>query len=304
MALLDGKVAIVTGAGRGIGRCEALALAEHGAAVVVNDLGGGLTGGGIDASPANDVVDEILSRGGQAIANHGDVSNFADAEALVTEAVDRWGRLDILVNNAGVIRTAMSFNMSEHDFDLVMGVHVKGTFATSRFAALHWRNQAKKTGAPCNAAIVNTSSPNGLNDGVPGHLNYAVAKSGIATMTVLLARELAPYGVRVNAVAPVAMTRMTEEMVETERFTPAQQLDFKPENVAAVTTWLASPLAEGVSGQLLGVAGSTATVWTNREQVNPTVAPEGLWTVERIAEARDQLFRTRSSDVPEYGDSM
>jgi NAD(P)-dependent dehydrogenase (short-subunit alcohol dehydrogenase family) len=297
VGLLDGKVAIVTGAGRGIGREEALALAGEGARVVVNDFGGSLLGDGASAVPAQDVVDEITAAGGIAVANNGDVADWDAARRLVEQAVATYGRVDILVNNAGVIRTGMSFNSSESDWDTVTRVHLKGTFAMSRFAGTHWREQAKQSGQPTTAAIVNTSSPNGLNGGAPGHVNYAVAKSGIATMTIVLARELAPYGVRVNAVAPVAITRMTEELVLSGQFDEDAQRDLAPANVAAVVCWLASDRAIGVSGQVLGVQGGTCQLWESWRVVNRIENATG-WTIADIDARRDALFGDRSADTP------
>ena len=202
MGLFDGKVAIVTGAGRGIGREEALLLAREGAAVVVNDLGGEATGEGADSRPAQQVVDEIVAAGGTAAANYDDCSSWAGAEAMVNQAVETFGGLDVLVNNAGILRDKMSFNMTEEEWDAVIKVHLKGHFAPSKFAASYWRAKSKETGEPVNAKIVNTSSESGLY-GNAGQANYAAAKAGIASMTIVLARELSRFGVRVNAIAPV-----------------------------------------------------------------------------------------------------
>lgn len=297
MGVLDGKVAIVTGAGRGIGRAEALQLAAEGARVVVNDLGGALVGGGA-SDAATQVVEEIRAQGGEAVASFDDIGDWDGARRLVQTAIDTFGALDILVNNAGVIRTGMSFNSDEADWDLVIRVHLKGTFATSRFAGAHWRERAKSQAGPVDAAIVNTSSPNGLNGGQPGHVNYAAAKSGIATMTITLARELEPYGVRVNAVAPVAMTRMTEELVESGFFTEADQQRLTADNIAAVVGWLASPLADGISGQVLGVTGPVCEVWESWRTVSRTESNGGPWTLDGLEAARDELFRGRASGVP------
>jgi len=294
MGVLDGRVAIVTGAGRGIGRAEALTLAEHGARVVVNDLGGSLLGAGADTGPAQEVAEEIRAAGGEAVANTDDVADWAGAERLVRQAIDTFGRLDVLVNNAGVIRTGMSFNLSEADWDTVIRVHLKGTFATCRFAGAWWREESKRTARPVHGAIVNTSSPNGLNGGTPGHVNYAVAKAGIATMTITLARELAPYGVRCNAIAPLAVTRMTEELWATDMFRDRMD-ELDPRGVAAVVTWLASPGAESVSGQVLAVHGRECHLWEGWRTVATASTGGGPWTVEALDAARDTLFADRSS---------
>ena len=242
MGLFDGKVAIVTGAGRGIGRAEALLLAAEGAKVVVNDLGGAATGEGADKSPAEQVVDEIAAAGGAAAANFDDVASWDGADRLVQQAVDTFGGLDVLVNNAGILRDRMSFSMSEDEWDLVVNVHMKGHFCTTHFAGVHWRQLAKDTGDPVDGVIVNTASESGLY-GNAGQVNYAAAKAGIAAMTIVVARELERYGVRVNAIAPVARTRLTEA-VAGDYMTPKEgDFDrFAPENVAAVACWLASPL--------------------------------------------------------------
>jgi NAD(P)-dependent dehydrogenase (short-subunit alcohol dehydrogenase family) len=297
MGLLDGKAAIVTGAGRGIGRAEAMRLAAEGASVVVNDLGGALVGGGSSGGPAHEVAEEIRAAGGRAEANTDDVSDWQGAQRLIDQAISTFGRLDILVNNAGIIRTGMSFNLSESDWDEVIRVHLKGTFAPSRFAGEYWRTRAKETGEPVHASIVNTSSPNGLNGGSPGHVNYAVAKSGIATMTITLARELAPYGVRVNAVAPVANTRMTQELFESGAFTEGDRDRLDPNNIAALVGWLASPLAEEVSGQVFGITGSEWSLWESW-RLPASVPTETTWTIDAIDAARARLFGDRSSGVP------
>src|SRR5436190_1331705 len=206
---LQGKVAIVTGAGRGLGREHALALARAGAKVVVNDLGGSLAGAGADAAPAREVVDAIRALGGEAVDDGGgDVADFAAAGALVERALEAYGRLDILVNNAGILRDRMLVNMSEEEWDAVLAVHLKGHFATTRHAAAHWRERAKE-GGPVGARVVNTSSPSGVFGNV-GQANYGAAKAAIAAFTIIAAQELGRYGVTVNCLAPNARTRMTE----------------------------------------------------------------------------------------------
>src|SRR6476619_2509079 len=255
MGRFDGKVAIVTGAGRGIGRSEALLLAAEGAAVVVNDLGGETTGEGADQRPAQQVVDEITAVGGRGAANDDDISTWTGGQALVAQAVDTFGGLDVVVNNAGILRDKMSFNMDEAEWDAVIDVHLKGHFAPSRFAASYWRGKAKESGEPQNAKIVNTASESGLY-GNAGQANYAAAKAGIAAMTIVMARELERSGVRVNAIAPVARTRLTEAVAGDHMKPDETGFDrFAPENVAAVACWLGSDLSRELNGQVVKVQG-------------------------------------------------
>src|SRR5580765_7112551 len=251
----DGKVAIVTGAGRGIGRSHALLLASEGAAVVVNDLGGSSGGDGSDKTPAQEVVDEITAAGGKAVANYDSVSSWAGAESMVKQAVDDLGGLDVLINNAGILRDKMSFNMDEAEWDSVIDVHLKGHFAPSKFAASYWRAKSKETGEPVNAKIVNTASESGLY-GNAGQANYAAAKAGIASMTIVMARELERIGVRVNASAPVARTRLTEAVAGGMMDAKEGDIDrFAPENAAAMAVWLAGPDTAGINGQVFAVGG-------------------------------------------------
>jgi NAD(P)-dependent dehydrogenase (short-subunit alcohol dehydrogenase family) len=299
VGLLDGKVAIVTGAGRGIGRAEALLLASEGASVVVNDLGGDWTGEGKDDRPAQQVVDEVEAAGGTAVANYDDVASWKGAESLLQQAVDTYGALDVLVNNAGILRDKMSFNMTEDDWDAVIKVHLKGHFCPSRVAAAHWRQRSKETGAPVSAAIVNTSSESGLY-GNAGQLNYAAAKAGIAAMTVVLARELERVGVRVNAIAPVARTRLTESLGG--GFMEQKEGDFDrfaPDNVAPVVAWLASELAAGVSGQVVKVQGGVLQLVQGWRPVTEVKA-EKPWTVDSVDEARSALFARSEPGVPPF----
>ena len=205
---LSGKVAIVTGAGRGIGREHALALARAGARVVVNDVGAALSGEGSDTRPAQEVADEIAALGGEAVANYDNVADFAQAERLVRQAIDTFGRLDILVNNAGILRDRMLVNMTEEEWDAVIAVHLKGHFAPTRHAAAYWRERSK-AGDEVRARVINTSSPSGVFGNV-GQANYGAAKGAIAAFTIIVAQELARYGVTVNCIAPNARTRMTE----------------------------------------------------------------------------------------------
>src|SRR6266480_501746 len=212
MGLLDGKVAVITGAGRGIGRTEALLLASEGASVVVNDVGAAVSGEASEERPAEEVVNEIKGAGGTAVANFDDITSWEGGQALINQATQELGGLDILVNNAGILRDRMSFNMEESDWDAVINVHLKGHFVPSRFAAAYWRQKSKETGEPVNAKVINTASESGLY-GNAGQLNYAAAKAGIAAMTIVLARELERFGVRVNAIAPVALTRLTDDLM-------------------------------------------------------------------------------------------
>ena len=296
MGLLDGKVAVVTGAGRGIGRAEALLLASEGASVVVNDLGGARSGEGNDSRPAQEVVEEIEAKGGKAVANFDNIADWKGGEALINQAVEHFGGLDILVNNAGILRDKMSFNMDESDWDAVINVHLKGHFVPSRFAAAYWRQKSKASGEPANAKIINTSSESGLY-GNAGQLNYAAAKAGIAAMTIVLARELERVGVRVNAIAPVALTRLTEDLMGAA---PAEAKEsLAPENVAAAVGWLASDLSEGVNGQVVKVQGGVVQIVTGWRPAS-TLNSDAPWTIESIAKGRDTLFANSEPGVPPF----
>jgi NAD(P)-dependent dehydrogenase (short-subunit alcohol dehydrogenase family) len=300
LGLFDGKVAIVTGAGRGIGRAHALMFAAEGAAVVVNDLGGDSTGAGADATPAQAVVDEITSSGGRAIVNGASVSSWSDAEQMIQQAVDAFGRLDVLVNNAGILRDKMSFNMDEAEWDAVIDVHLKGHFAPSRFAASYWRARSKETGEPVNAKIVNTASESGLY-GNAGQANYAAAKAGIAAMTIVMARELERIGVRVNAVTPTARTRLTET-VATGGFMDKKEGEFDrfaPENISAVVGWLASDLSDGVTGQVVKVMGGQVQLLAGWRPVTQVDA-DTEWTIGSIDAVTDGLFAKTGRNVPVF----
>jgi NAD(P)-dependent dehydrogenase (short-subunit alcohol dehydrogenase family) len=296
---LDGKVAIVTGAGRGIGRGEALALAREGASVVVNDLGTALDGTS-ETSPAQQVVEEIVAMDGTAIANDDDVSSWDGARAVVTKTVEQFGRLDVLVNNAGVLRDQMSFNMDEESWDAVIRVHLKGHFAPSRFAAEHWRTQSK-AGSSDGGRIINTVSEAGLYGGT-GQANYAAAKAGIAAMTITLARELKNYGVTVNAIAPRARTRMTETVLGDFGAPPEDGAfdEWNPENVGPVVAWLASDDAADVSGQVFVVFGGRVHLMDGWTMVGEIEQGE-RWSVDAIAARKKELFGERRSGVPRMG---
>jgi NAD(P)-dependent dehydrogenase (short-subunit alcohol dehydrogenase family) len=245
--LCEGRVAIVTGGARGLGRDYSLMLAKHGAKVIVNDLGGDAAGHGADLTPAQQVVEEIRAAGGEAAVNGADVSDWKAAGEMVQQAVDTFGRLDILINNAGILRDRMFVNMTESDWDDVVRVHLKGTAAPSHHACVHWRLR-KKAGEKNDARIINTTSHSGLYGSLVGQCNYAAAKAGIASMTIVLANEMAGagYGVTVNALAPRANTRLTTGMVYSEEVLARRS----PAWIAALATWLASPEAHDINGRV------------------------------------------------------
>ena len=259
MGALDGRVAIITGAGRGIGREHALLFAAEGAKVVVNDLGGAIDGSGDDRTPAQQVVDEIVALGGEALANADNVAEWDGGQRLVKAAVEAFGDLHILVNNAGILRDRVLVNMTEQEWDSVIDVHLKGHFVPSRWAASYWREQSK-AGKEVRANIVNTSSTSGLL-GNPGQANYGAAKAGIAAFTVILGQELSRYGVRTNAIAPAARTRMTEatpglgEIVKAPE-EPGQFDVWNPANISPLVVWLAKEDCP-VNGKVFFVQGGT-----------------------------------------------
>jgi NAD(P)-dependent dehydrogenase (short-subunit alcohol dehydrogenase family) len=282
--VLDGKVAIVTGAGRGIGREHALALAAAGAKVVVNDLGGSLAGEGSDLRPAEDVAEEIRSRGGEAVADYENVADFAGAERLVRHALDAFGGLDILLNNAGILRDRMLVNMTEHEWDAVINVHLKGHFAPTRHAVAHWRERSK-AGESVRARVINTSSPSGVFGNV-GQANYGAAKGAIAAFTLIAAQELARYGVTVNCLAPNARTRMTEQTFG-ELPPPAEGFDpLEPANIAPIAVALCADGAQEITGQCFFVYGGAVNVlrpWDAGE----LIATDGRWDAgEFLSELR------------------
>jgi NAD(P)-dependent dehydrogenase (short-subunit alcohol dehydrogenase family) len=267
----------------------------------VNDLGGAAEGSGADEAPAQAVVDEIEDAGGTASANFASVSSWEGAQSLVEQAVDDFGRLDVLINNAGILRDRMSFNMDEADWDAVVDVHLKGHFCTSRFAAAHWRKQSKEQGGPVNAAIVNTASESGLY-GNAGQVNYASAKAGIAAMTIVLARELERIGVRVNAICPVARTRLTEEVPGASDYMAAKESEFDrfaPENAAAAACWLASDLAAPISGQVVKVQGGVVQLVQGWHPVTEAT-DEKAWTIESLDARRSELFAKSGEGVPPF----
>jgi NAD(P)-dependent dehydrogenase (short-subunit alcohol dehydrogenase family) len=244
--LCAGRVAIVTGGGRGLGREYALMLAEQGAKVVVNDLGSTAAGEGADLSPAQQVVDDIKRNGGEAIVNGNDVSDWAGAKALIDDAINTFGRLDVLINNAGILRDRMMVNMTEAEWDAVIKVHLKGTFAPARHAAAYWRDLAKAKGGPVDARIVTTTSVSGIYGNI-GQTNYGAAKAGIASFTVIAARELGRYGITVNSISPSAFTRMTEDL---RQYTEEDKRRRDPKWIAPVATWLVSEQSREVTGRV------------------------------------------------------
>lgn len=252
--LVEGKVAIITGAARGIGREHALMLASHGAKVLVNDLGGDAAGDGADITPAQEVVNEIEAMGGEAAVNGADASNFDAAAAMVQQAIDTWGSVDILINNAGILRDRMIFSLSEDDWDSVIKVHLKGTFAPTHAVANHWRNLSK-AGEETSGRIINTSSPSGIYGNI-GQTNYGAAKAGIAAFTQIAAMELAKYNVTVNALAPAALSRMTAGLMGGEdNLTEEAKEAMSPRWIAVTAAWLCSDEAKNVTGRVFDVRG-------------------------------------------------
>jgi NAD(P)-dependent dehydrogenase (short-subunit alcohol dehydrogenase family) len=285
--ICEGRVVIVTGAGRGIGRSHALLFAAEGAKVVVNDLGGEVDGSGGSTGPAQDVVDEIQAMGGDAVANTDSVADWAGAQRLIETAIEAFGRLDVLVNNAGILRDRMLSNMSEEEWDSVIDVHLKGTFAPSRWATAHWRERAK-AGETNDARIINTSSASGLY-GNPGQTNYGAAKAGIASFTIIAARELERYGVTVNAIAPGARTRMTAPLgfggADPD---PASFDAFAPENVSPLVVWLGSTQSADVTGRVFNVAGGTISVaegWSH----GPSIDKGDRWDPAELGDVVPEL---------------
>lgn len=294
MGMLEGKTAIVSGAGRGIGREEALLLAAEGAKVIVNDVGGSRDGTGTDTGPATEVAGEINASGGMAAANTDDISTWRGGEAIVRQAIDTFGALDVLVNNAGILRDRMLFSMTEEEWDAVIRVHLKGTFVTSRHAAAYWRERAKN-GEKNDARLINTTSVAGIYAN-PGQTNYGAAKAGIAAFTQIAALELGRYGVTANAVAPGGLTRLTEDLS-----LPDEMLDrFSPRWVAPLVAWLASPDSADVTGQVFeasGVVFGVAEGW--RRGPSTTEVPETPEQAEELARKflAEATPRTQMEDV-------
>ena len=280
--MLDGKVAIVTGAARGLGKVEALELARLGARVVVNDLGTKADGSGRDEEPARAVVEEIKSLGGEAVPHFGDVAVWDDAQSLIQTAIDGFGDLHILLNNAGFCRDKMIFNMTEEEWDTVIRVHMKGHFSTTRFASAYWRGQSKAAGGPIYGRLISTASEAFIFGSV-GQPNYAAAKAGIVAMTMSAAQALVRYGVTANVIMPRARTRMTDTGITAQIFAkPDEGFDnFAPENVAPLVSYLASPKAERVSGQVFVIWGKHVTI-VGRPSTDTRFESQEPWSVENL----------------------
>ena len=285
MARLDGRVAIVTGAGRGIGRSVARLLASEGASVVVNDLGAAVDGSGQDSGPAHDVVTEIGEAGGKAIANGADISDFTAAEGLVKTAIEEFGRLNIVVNVAGILRDRMVFNMTEQEWDDVIRVHLKGTFNTTKFASAYWRSLRDES---AQNRIINFTSVSGLH-GAPGQPNYAAAKMGIVGLTYSSAHSLAKYGVTVNAISPGAATRMTDSLPEVRRRTRPGADEWSPDNVAPVVAYLASERSGWITGRIIHTSGYEVSLYSNPEPVIRIIGT-GPWPVDDLGEQVERSF--------------
>ena len=300
MALLDGRVVIVTGAGGGIGRAHALAFAAEGARVVVNDIGVGLDGspaGG--GSAAQGVVNEIVSAGGEAVASGADVADWEQAEGLIQTAIENFGSFDVLVNNAGIVRDRMFANATEEEFDAVTAVHLKGHFATMKHAAAYWRAKSK-AGDTVDARIINTSSGAGLQGSV-GQANYSASKAGIAALTLVAAAEMGRYGVTVNAIAPSARTRMTETVFADMMATQDNDFDaMAPENISPLVVWLGSVESHDVTGKVFEVEGgkiSVAEGWAH----GPEIDKGDRWDPAELGPVVTDLLAKSRPPVPVYG---
>ena len=286
MGRLDGRVAIVTGAGRGIGRSVAILLAKQGAAVVVNDLGAALDGSGIDSGPAGQVVADIGAAGGKAVANGADASDHAAAETMIGSAIEQFGRLDVLVNVAGILRDRMVFNMTEQEWDDVIRVHLKGTFNTTKFAAAHWRSLRDPS---AQNRIINFTSVSGLH-GSPGQPNYAAAKMGIVGLTYSCANALRQYGVTVNAISPGAATRMTDSVpTERRRSSRVSADEWSPDNVAPVVAYLASEQSDWITGRIVHSSGYEIALYNNPEPVVRLIGTRP-WDLDSLASQVERSF--------------
>ncbi|HEX7738815.1 MAG TPA: SDR family oxidoreductase [Marmoricola sp.] len=297
--ILDGRIAIVTGAGRGLGREHALELARQGAKVVVNDLGTSGAGEGASVGPADEVVAEIKALGGEAVTNGADVADFDAAAALIQQAIDTFGGLDILVNNAGFVRDRMVVTTSEDEWDAVVRVHLKGHFALMRHAGAYWRAEAKE-GRQRVARIINTSSGAGLQGSI-GQGSYSAAKAGIAALTLVAAAEMGRYGVTVNAIAPAARTRMTEGPFAAAMAAPEEGFDaMHPGNVSPVVAWLASEDAADVTGRVLEVEGGKICV-ENAWSHGPAKDLGRRWEATEVGAGVRELIAQAPAPEPVYG---
>ncbi|MCI0849533.1 MAG: SDR family oxidoreductase [Chloroflexi bacterium] len=291
MALLDGKVAIVTGAGRGIGRGEALALARHGARVIVNDLGVAVDGSGSDKQLADEVVAAIAAAGGEAAASYENVSDWEGSQRIVRQAIDTWGQLDILVNNAGILRDHIIWNMTEEDWDAAIGVHLKGTFCMTRHTVAHWREQ-HKAGEAVYGRIINTTSAAML--GNPGQANYAAAKGGVAAFTLTVAVEVQRMGITCNAIRPSAATRMTQQVSADlqAKADAAEEKEFDPRDpvhAGEFVVYLASDAAQWISGQVFAVYGDTVHLTGGWHNLGSIAKRGSGWTAEELVAAMPKL---------------
>jgi NAD(P)-dependent dehydrogenase (short-subunit alcohol dehydrogenase family) len=286
MGTLDGRVAIVTGAGRGIGRSVASLLAREGAAVVVNDRGVAVDGSGSDAGPAQQAVDEITAAGGKAIANGADISDHGAAEDLIKTAIGEFGQLDVVVNVAGILRDRMVFNMTEQEWDDVIRVHLKGTFNTTKFASAHWRSLRDES---AQNRIINFTSVSGLH-GAPGQPNYAAAKMGIVGLTYSSAHALARYGVTVNAISPAAATRMTDSVpTERQRARTETADERSPDNVAPVVAYLASERSGWINGRIVHSSGYEVSLYSDPHPLIRLIGTEP-WELDRLADQVERSF--------------
>jgi NAD(P)-dependent dehydrogenase (short-subunit alcohol dehydrogenase family) len=286
MGTLDGRVAIVTGAGRGIGRSVASLLAREGAAVVVNDRGVAVDGSGSDTGPAQQAVDEITAAGGRAIGNGADISDHGAAEDLIKTAIGEFGQLDVVVNVAGILRDRMVFNMTEQEWDDVIRVHLKGTFNTTKFASAHWRSLRDES---AQNRIINFTSVSGLH-GAPGQPNYAAAKMGIVGLTYSSAHALAKYGVTVNAVSPAAATRMTDSVpTERQRSRTETADERSPDNVAPVVAYLASERSGWINGRIVHSSGYEVSLYSDPHPLIRLIGTEP-WELDRLADQVERLF--------------
>jgi NAD(P)-dependent dehydrogenase (short-subunit alcohol dehydrogenase family) len=300
MGICDGRVVIVTGAGRGIGRGHALEFGRQGAKVVVNDLGAELDGTGGSTGPAGEVVEQIRAAGGEAVANGDDVADWDGAQRLVQTAVDAFGRLDVLVNNAGFLRDRMIVSTSEEEWDAVIRVHLKGHFAPTRFAAAYWREQ-QKAGEAVDGRVINTSSGAGLMGSV-GQGTYSAAKAGIAALTMVESAELGRYGVTANAIAPAARTRMTEAVFADTMAAPDDDAfdAMAPENVAPLVVWLGSAESKGITGRVFEVEGGILSV-ADGWQHGPRVDKGARWDPAEVGAAVRELIAQAPPPAPVYG---
>jgi NAD(P)-dependent dehydrogenase (short-subunit alcohol dehydrogenase family) len=294
------RVVIVTGAGRGIGRGHAIEFARQGAKVVVNDLGAEVDGSGSSTGPAGEVVDEIRAAGGEAVANGDDVSDWEGAQRLINTAVETFGGLDVLVNNAGILRDRMLTNMTIEEWDAVIKVHLRGTFAPSRWAAAYWRERSK-AGETNDARIINTSSSSGIYGNV-GQSNYGAAKAGIASFTIIAAMELGRYGVTVNAVAPGALTRMTENLNPNRPQAKAEEFNAShPDNIAPLVVWLGSPESKEITGRVFNVAGGRINV-AEGWNAGPAVDKGDRWDPAELGKVIPDLVASAAENVAMTGE--